>query len=307
MTRYAPVLVLLLGGAAWGATQPLAKIAVSEGYRHFGILFWQLSIGAAVLGAVCALRHMPLRWERRDIRLYVLVALIGSVLPGMASYSAAVHLPAGVLSILLSSVPMLAFPVALAMGHETFRWRRLAGLSLGFFGICLLVLPEASLPENVAVFWVFIALLASLCYALEGNTVAALGTGGLDPVQVLCGASLIGAAVTLPLSLATGQFINPTQGWGAPDTAIIASSLLHAAAYTAYFWMVGRAGPVFAVQISYLVTLFGVIWAMAFLGESYSPYFWAALVVMLTGVALVQPRPKAALVPPAQPGHTETP
>ena len=59
----------------------------------------------------------------------------------------------------------------------------------------------------------------------------------------------------------------------------------------------------FAVQISYLVTLFGVTWAMLFLGESYSSYFWAALVVMLAGLALVQPRPKAALVPPGSTGH----
>ena len=31
--------VLLIMGAGWGLTQPLSKIAVSTGYRHFGLIF----------------------------------------------------------------------------------------------------------------------------------------------------------------------------------------------------------------------------------------------------------------------------
>lgn len=305
MTRALPLIVLILAGAAWGATQPLAKTIVSEGYRHFGILFWQMGLGAAVLGLICVLRGKGMRFGRRDVTLYLVLALIGSVLPGIASYSAAIHLPSGVLSILLSSIPMLAFPIALAFGLERFRWRRLAGLSLGFAGICLLILPEASLPASVPVIWVFIALISSLFYALESNVVARWGLNGLDPVQVLCGASLVGTAITLPLAVLTGQFIDPRGPWGAPDLALIASALVHAAAYVAYVWLVGRAGAVFTVQVSYFVTLFGVTWAMLFLGETYSPYFWAALAVMLAGLALVQPRPKTALVPPLQPDQSE--
>jgi drug/metabolite transporter (DMT)-like permease len=305
VTRALPLIVLILAGAAWGATQPLAKTAVSEGYRHFGILFWQMGIGAAVLGLICFLRGTGMRFSRRDLTLYLVLAMIGSILPGISSYSAAIHLPAGVLAILLSSIPMIAFPIALAFGLERFRWRRLIGLSLGFTGICLLILPDTSLSAAVPVIWIFVALISSFFYALESNVVARWGLDGLDPVQTLCGASLVGTVITLPLAIMTGQFIDPRGPWGAPDFAVVASSLLHAAAYVSYVWLVGRAGPVFTVQISYFVTLFGVTWAMIFLNESYSPYFWAALAVMLAGLALVQPRPKAVLVPMTQPGHTE--
>ena len=300
-----PLVVLLVAGACWGATQPLAKVAVSQGYLPLGILFWQLVIGAVLLGAICLLRGVRLRFEPRDLRVYLMIAVLGSVAPGIASYSAAVHLPSGVLSVLLSTIPMMAFPIALVLRLEGFRWGRLAGLSLGGFGIALLIVPEASLPETVLSIWVFVALVASLCYALEANLVAYWGTNDLDSVQVLCGASLLGAVLCLPLALVTGQYISPLGPWSAPDHAIVASSVLHAGAYAAYVWLVGRAGPVFAIQISYLVTLFGVIWAMTFLGESYSRYFWAALVVMLTGLALVQPRPNTTLVQPSEPGHSK--
>ncbi|WGW02285.1 DMT family transporter [Tropicibacter oceani] len=294
-----PFLALAGIGAAWGATQPLSKIAVSEGYRHFGLLFWQMSLGALILLAVMALRGTRLSLAPVHLRLYLIIALIGSILPGIASYNAAVHLPSGILSILLSSVPMLAFPVALALGLERFRMRRLLGLSLGMVGVALLILPDTQMPREVQLLWVPVALLSSLCYAFEGNFVAKYGRAGLGPVALLAGASALGALICLPLALLSGQFIDPRLPWGAPDIALIASSVLHAAAYSGYVWLVGLAGSVFAVQVSYFVTLFGVGWAMLFLSEGYSGWIWAALGVMLAGMALVQPRPRALVEPGA--------
>lgn len=302
MKRALPFVALIAIGATWGAGQPLARIAVSDGYRPLGILVWQQCVIAAMLGATTLLRGRRLPWDRGALGLYLVIALIGSVLPGLASYSAAVHLPAGVLSILLSAVPMLAFPLALALGIDSFRWRRFAGLALGLAGVLLLVLPREGLPPGVPAPWVGVALLASACYAVEGNYVQKRGTRGLDPVQVLTGASILGTALTLPLAVASGQWIDPRGPWAAPDTAILASSVSHGVAYAGYVWLVGAAGSVFAVQVSYLVTLFGVSWAMLFLGEGYSGWVWAALALMVAGLALVQPRPRG-LVPTAPLGQ----
>lgn len=297
--------LLVLLGAGWGITQPLTKLAVSTGHGHFGLIFWQLVIGA-VLMAVIALatgRRLPL--TRPALRVYVAIALIGTVLPNTASYQAAVHLPSGVLSILLSLIPMMAFPIALGLGLERFRMRRLAGLGLGLCGVTLLVLPGASLPDPAMVIWVPVAVIASLCYAFEGNYVSRWGTAGLDPVQVLLGASAIGAMITLPLMLASGQWISPRAPYGVAEWALIGSSTVHVLVYTAFVWLVGRAGAVFAVQVSYLVTGFGVIWAMLLLGERYAPLIWVAMALMMAGMALVQPRPKAALAPLPPIGESE--
>ncbi len=296
MRRAWPFLALIGVGALWGAGQPLAKTAVSEGYRHVGILFWQLALGALLLGAVTLLRGRSLRFSRGDLPLLFFVALAGTVLPGISSYTAAVHLPSGLISILLSAVPMFTFPLALALGNDRFSWRRLAGLSLGLGAVALLVLPEASLPEPGMARWIPVALISSAFYALEGNVVGRWGTRGLDPVKLLAGSSALGAMVALPLALATGQFIDPRLPWGEPDLAILASAAIHALAYAGYVAVVTSAGAVFAVQVSYLVTLFGLCWAMLFLGESYTGAIWGALLMMLAGMALVQPRPRGFLV-----------
>lgn len=287
-----PFLALIVIGAAWGGTQPLAKIAVSEGYRHFGLIFWQLALSGALLAGLCLLRGKSVPFARAHLPLYLFVALIGTILPGIASYNAAIHLPSGLLSILLSTVPMFSLPVAIALGLERFEPRRALGLILGLIGVALLVLPKATLPEGVGVIWIGVALLSSICYGIEGNGVAKWGTGGLDAMQVLAGASLLGTVIAAPLALMTGQFIDPMPDWHAPDYAIMAGAVLHAGAYCGYVWLVGRAGSVFAAQVAYLVTLFGVTWAMLFLGESYSGWIWTAMAVMLVGVACVMPRPR---------------
>lgn len=288
--RLLPFVALTVMGAAWGGTQPLTKVAISTGYQHFGLIFWQTALVAVILGALTLLRGKGLPITRRTLRLYLMIALIGSVLPGIAAYQAAIHLPSGVLSILLSSIPMMSLPIALALGLDRFQPRRMLGLVLGICGVALLVLPENGLPEGADTFWVLIALSSSLCYALEGNLVSKWGTEGLDAVQVLAGASILGVLLSAPLALATGQFILPKGPLTTPDLAILGIGVLHAGAYTGYVWLVGRAGAVFTAQVSYLVTLFGVCWAILFLGEGYSGWFWTALVVMLFGLALVQPR-----------------
>jgi drug/metabolite transporter (DMT)-like permease len=297
-------LLLALLGAGWGITQPLAKIAVSTGYQHFGLIFWQLAIGAVFLSAICLPRGLRLPLTRKYLAFYLMIAVIGTVLPNSTSYQAVVHLPSGIMSLLLSMVPMFAFPVALAMGQDSFSWRRLGGLLAGLVGVLLLVAPGANLSMDLPVFWVLVGLVAGLCYAFEGNIVAKWGTHGLNALQVLWGASLVGSVISLPMALWTGQFIVPPAQFGAPEWALVASSMIHVLVYSTYVWMVGRAGPVFTVQVSYLVTGFGLVWAKLILSEAYAPTIWIALTFMFFGMYLVQPRPKAALAADAPMGET---
>lgn len=301
--RMSLLAILALTGAGWGLTQPLMKIAVTGGYRAFGLIFWQLVIAVICLGAVCLATGRPMpwrdraRWNGRALTICAVVALCGTLIPNAGSFTAAIHLPSGVLSILVSTVPILAFPIALMLGTDRFGWLRLGGLALGLAGVLLLVAPEASLPDPAMAAFVPLGLIAPVFYAMEGNVVARWGTGGLDAIELLFGASLIGLVVSLPLALAFGHWIDPFGPWGARDAALLGSSLIHAVVYTVYVWLVGRAGAVFAVQVGYLVTGFGMAWAMLLLGETYSRWIWAALGLIVAGMLLVQPRPKAVLAP----------
>jgi hypothetical protein len=170
-------------------------------------------------------RVAPVRIGAPQMRFFALIAVLGTILPNSASYQAAVHLPAGIMAILISFVPIFAFPVALLMRVDRFGWARLGGLGLGAAGVLLIVAPGSSLPDPAMVAFVPLALVAPACYALEGNIIARFGTAGMDPVLLLFGASVLGALGTLPMALATGSFIDPRLPWALPDTAIDAGAL----------------------------------------------------------------------------------
>ena len=288
--RLSLVGILLLLGIGWGSTQSLGKMAVSSGHQHFGLIFWQLVIGAVLLGAVNVLRRRSFAITAAGLRFAVVIALIGTLIPNSTFYMSVAHLPGGVMSILISTIPLLSFPLALLLGMDRFSARRLLGLCFGLVGVALIALPQSSLPSPEMVAWLPVAMIGPLFYALEGNIVAKWGTAGLDAVQAMFWASLVGAVMALPLTLLSGHWINPLPPYGVPELALIASSCVHALVYAAYVWLAARAGAVFAAQTAYFVTGSGVLWAMLLLGERFSGWVWAALAVMLVGLFLVQPR-----------------
>ena len=286
---------LIVMGAGWGMTQPLTKVSVSTGYGYFGLVFWQQALGATLMLCLCRARGIGLPRHAGALRTYLVIALVGTVLPNTISYQAAVHLPSGIMSLLLSAIPMFAFVIALLLGNESFARRRLVGLLFGLAGVLLIILPSVDMGQAVPVFWAALYLVVALFYAFEGNYVARWGVAGLDPFQLMLGASLCGLVIITPLMLATGQMIAPQWPLPLAQQALVASSVVHVFVYATYVWLVGRAGAVFAVQVSYMVTGFGLFWAWLLLGEAFSPLVLAALASMFIGMYLVQPRPKALL------------
>ena len=298
---------LIFLGALWGLMQPMVKTAVSGGYQPLGMVFVQMLVATVLLGAIQVRRLGRLPFGKGPVAIWIMLAFVGTILPNSASYEALKSIPAGIYAVLIATIPMMSFPIALAFRNETFSARRLLGLLAGLAGVACIVLPDASLPERAMLAAIPLALIAPFCYALEGNLVARFGTAGMDAIQVMFGASAIGAAISLPLAINTGQLIIPKAPFTAPDYALLIASAIHAFVYVVYVWLVGRAGPLFAAQVSYWVTGFGVLWSMLLLGERYSGWIWIAIVFMALGLSLVQPRrPIAAALPTGDSEATPT-
>ncbi len=285
---YVGMLVVL--GLGWGSTQPLGKMATMTGHGPFGLIFWQLVVCVLVLGGLSAVRGKGLVLTRATLKFYVVVAVMGTLVPNATFYISAAHLPSGIMSIIISGVPMLAFPLALLLRMERFSGKRFFGLLLGLVAVGIIAAPGAVLPDPAMAAFLPVALIGPLFYAMEATYVARNGTEGMDAVQAMFGASLTGLILCVPLTIGTGQFIDPFAGFGRAEAALVASSVIHALMYAGYVWLASRAGSVFAAQCSYIVTGAGIFWAMALLGERFSPFVWVSVVLLLCGVALVSPR-----------------
>lgn len=293
MQRLGSVALLLVIGAAWGLSVPLMTVVVSTGYRPLGLMAWTQTIMLALLGAIILLRDRAIPAWRGSLRLFLAVAVFGALLPGYASYAAAAALPAGIRGIIIALVPMFVLPLAILFRFERPDPRRAAGVLAGAVAVTLIGLPAAGVTPVVGVGMILVALVAPFSYAIEATYLAWRGQRGLDPFQLLAGASAVGLVIAWPLAAATGQLVLPRH-IGAAEWALLASGVLNALAYAGYVWLIASAGSVFASLVAYLVTGFGVVFSMLLLGERYAPAVWLAFALMLGGLALIQPRPAAS-------------
>jgi len=292
---------LLLFGCFWGTTSPLTKIAVSSGHHPLGLIFWQFVIAGTALGLMTWRRGDRVPVDLRHMRFYIIIALIGTLVPNGFSYAALANIPAGIYALALATVPMMAMIIALGIGNERFAPQRIAGIALGVLAMMLIALPEASLPDRAMALWLVIALIAPLCYAAEGNYMAKDTPPGLQPIPALFGACVVGALISAPLALATGTWVDLFRPWQAPEYALVGSALAHAIAYSGYMWLIAYAGVVFSAQIAYVVTGATILISMVFLGETYSVWVWGAVGLMAIGLFLVRPKGEPASSPSGRP------
>jgi drug/metabolite transporter (DMT)-like permease len=285
--------VLVACGLAWGTTQSLGKVAVSTGHPPLGLLFWQLVVGALLTGGLTLARGRRLVVTARTLRFALVVALVGTLIPGTTFYISVERLPAGIMSLLISTVPMIAFLLALLLRQDRFTPVRGLGLLLGLAGVALIAGPDAALPDPAQAAFLPLAMVGPLFYAIETNYVQRAGLGDMDPLQAMALTCILGALLAFPAALLSGQWVDPILPWGAAEWAFLAGAVVHVLTYAAFVWLAAQAGSTFASQSSYIVTASGLLWASALLGERFSPFVWAALPLLLAGLALVRPRDQA--------------
>ena len=293
--RFNLTLILLIVGVSWGLTAPLSKIAVSTGHHYLGLLIWQIIIMILSLGLIQIFRKKKLPLNLNCFWRYVLVALLGTILPNSIMYKAYFHLQSGIMSILVSIVPMIAFLLVLVLKMEKFEIRRFLGVLFGIFAIILIVFPKLDLGYLGEVGWILLALLSPLCYAIEGVWINKIGIAKLDPIEVMLGASILGFFILMPIVALNGYWITPYRVWGPAEFAITASSLIHSIIYISYIWLIGKAGVIFASQVSYIYTASGIGFSIILLGEGYSLFVWAAVILMLMGLMMVRPSRRSSL------------
>lgn len=297
--RFAIALGLLLGvGGIWGLTYSLAKLVTEAGAHAFGLTLVQAVVGAAIMLSYALLRGRRIVLDREHMVFYVVAGVLGTTLPSIVLYSAAPHVPAGILSILTALVPLLTYSFALGLRIEGFTGLRAFGIVLGLVAMLMIVIPDASLPSHTMIGWVLFAILMPAAYASENIFIAVRRPDGSDAGALLCGMLTAGAAMTLPLVWWTDTWISLALPWGQTEWLILIMVAINVTAYLMFIELVRLTGPVFAAQAAYMVTISGVIWGIVIFGETHSAWVWGAMVVMFGGLALVNPRPAMGRIHP---------
>lgn len=282
-----PLAMLTVLGCLWGLSFSLSKIAAVGGVHPFAYA-WMQSTGAALfLSLVCWRKGISLVIDRPHLIFFFGAAFIGLVLPNINIITTAKYIPAGVMSTVVSTVPVLGYVLAIAFRIEGFKLTSAAGIGLGLVGALLMVLPDSSLPSREMVPWVLLAFLTPALYACSGIFSDRMRPSETHSLAAARGMLIVASLATLPLMLAVDGFYPLMADPGPTDYAMLGQIAISSIAYILYFEILKRAGPVFLSLVSYVVNLFGLFWGWVVFGEIHSFWIWAAVGCVFTSMILV--------------------
>jgi len=290
-----PWFLLLLLGALWGSGYTLARFATTHGVSPLGYAFWQCFGPALVLFFYLLLRSERIQFKWSYVLYFMLIGFIGIALPNTNMYFSSQYLPAGMLAIVVNTVPVFIYLLALAVGEERWDiWRVLALLCL-CFGLFLLLYPLFHLhsSDRMSPYWILISFLSPLLFALTAVFIANNSQTQNIPVSVLAFGMMLAATIWLiPVVLVKSDFYWPGPHWQSRDWAIVGEIILSSVGYIVFFQLLKLAGSVYYSFVSGVVAIMGVIWGQLFFNERFSfldsismlCIFMATVTVVLTSL-----------------------
>lgn len=279
-SRWLTPVELLLLGAIWGASFLFMRVAAKD-FGAFALVEVRLALGALVL--------FPFLWRARSqftvSHLWRLagIGIINSAVPFVLFAWAAQRAPAGIGAITNAMAVVFTAVVAAVFYDERINLRRAVGLLAGFIGVAVLASGKTAgdsvWPAALA------GTSAALLYGFGGNLVRR-HLGGL-PTSAVAAATLVSASLLLaPLAIITWPATRiPAASW---LSAVLLGVLCTGLAYALYYRLIQRIGAPGASTVTYLVPLFGVMWAWLLLSEPLTLSMAIAGGLTLGGVALSQ-------------------
>ncbi len=303
-----PTLMLFGAGTSLGLTFSLNRIAITSGIPFIPYVFWQALGAGLLLLALSFILRRPPGLTLGHFKVYAMFGSIAMAAPLLVLNFVAAKLPAGVVGLQQTLVPMLTYAFALLLRIEKVNAIKLTGLGVGLGAVLVVVLPQTSLPSPDMAIWVLVSFLTPLCYGIANVTISLMRPPQSTSVA-LAAAILLTASIYMGLvMLATGEwwwfgagapvaggldssewwwFESAAGGLGPGEWSLIAVVLINAFFFWLLLEIIRLAGPVFFSVQNYVATLAGIAWGILFHSEAHSLWIWLALVLLFFGLALV--------------------
>jgi drug/metabolite transporter (DMT)-like permease len=281
----------------WGSAFAALKMTATGGMGALWVVVFRVVTGAVVLGVLLGLtRPAPLpRLRPLDPRWgwAFVVGVPGMALPFLGFAWAAHHVDSAVLSILNGAAPLFTALMAhQVIASERMTAPKVVGIALGFSGLVVLLLPKLSGGVDASVLACLAGIAATAGYAL-GNVVTKLAPPVHPAVMALL-LCLCASAVCVPVAVLFEPF--PSAATPAAWAGVLYLGIGPTAIATVvYVWLIQRRGPLFVAMVTYMTPVFATAIGIGLLGERPGWHVFAALGLVLSGVAAANWRLRASV------------
>ena len=278
--------LLIALAAIWGGSFMLIKVAVVE-IPPVSLTAGRLAIAAVVLTlfTYISARHLP-----RGLKtwgLILAVAIIGNALPFTLIGWGEEQVDSGLAAIVMGVNPLVTLGLAhLFTRDEKVGPRKLIGIALGLVGVVVLIGPQKLLLLGDETLRYLAFAAAASCYASASLINKKLS--GQSFRGVSAGVMLVSTAIMVPASLLIDQPWTLEISAQTGGALILLGLFPTALANLMLLAIIRRQGASFFSQINYLVPLFGVGYGVTLLGEALPVEAFAALGLILSGIAFAR-------------------
>lgn len=243
-----------------------------------------LRMGMATVALACIMRALKQRWPLEHWRELALLGLLAVAGPHLLFSWAALHMPAGYAALLYVTSVLFGAIASAWMKEEVLTGPKVLGCLIGFLGVALVVRLG---PVQVTPALVVAALTATLGSAMSGASTPLIkrAIARMEPLAITAGMHALSFLMLLPGALYDLPQTRFTAG------ALGAVALMGTATSGIAWWMYARlmrhVSPMAALSSTFMITGFGVLWAVVFLDETVGSGLYAGGALILLACTLV--------------------
>ncbi len=287
-------LLFIFVGLIWGTSFLWIKVAIQEVSPFVLVGFRSLFAALGMVVFFLFDRNSRLPWS--EIKPYIpaffVLGLVNVTIPWLLFSWAEIHVDSGIASILNATMPLWTIIIApLVISDDKISLPKLAGLTTGFLGVVFMFLPALDEGWSANVLGQIAILGATLCYA-TATIFARKRINGLNPPLQTFLQFTMSTLMIWPLTfLIEKQVILPKL----PMTwlALLWLGLLGSAlAYIIYFSLLHRLGPTRLSMVTYIPPIVGLLLGIIFLGEPFHLLSLLGALLILSGISIVNLKPK---------------
>ena len=243
-----------------------------------------LRMGMATVALACIMRALKQRWPLEHWRELAVLGLLAVAGPHLLFSWAALHMPAGYAALLYVTSVLFGAIASAWMKEEVLTGPKVLGCLIGFLGVALVVRLG---PVQVTPALVVAALTATLGSAMSGASTPLIkrAIARMEPLAITAGMHALSFLMLLPGALYDLPQTRFTAG------ALGAVALMGTATSGIAWWMYARlmrhVSPMAALSSTFMITGFGVLWAVVFLDETVGSGLYAGGALILLACTLV--------------------
>jgi len=288
---------LVVAVAAWGSNYAVMRYALQHGFETLVMQCVRWSLASVLYVAIVWKVEGGIRLARRDLRRLVALSAVGLGATQIANAYSLRLAPASTVALVFGLLPVVIAIFAQAFGIERLRARHWFGAAVSVGGVALIAVGRGGTLGGT-LGGILLSVLTVLAFG--AFTVALFPLSGrITPLTLNTVSVVVSAFVVLACGAATGQIAR--QDWSAPGplawAAVVASAVVSLVIGNGlWFWAQKRVGPGRSGLYANLQPVFGVLFALALLGETLSGLEIVGGLVVGVGIALARSR-RAAPAP----------